>query len=44
MQLKVCALAFFAFLVSLTATAQDSYSPGKVYTLQGDTLTGGIYS
>jgi hypothetical protein len=44
MHLKVYALALFAFLVSLITTAQDSYSPGKVYTLQGDTLTGGIYS
>ena len=44
MPLKICALPFLLLLSTLTAIAQDSYAPGKVYTPEGDTLTGYIYS
>jgi|GEM_PF-2657381 len=44
MPLKVYALPFLLFLGTLAALAQDSYSPGKVYTPGGDTLAGHIYS
>jgi hypothetical protein len=42
--LKTYALGFLLLWGTLTAVAQDSYSPGKVYTPEGDTLAGFINS
>lgn len=41
---KISVVVLFIFLSTLTALAQDFYSPGKVYTRDGDTLAGTIYS